>query len=170
VRPGVVADGRYWRILSPRWAHAPLSGEGAARHGGRWNRPGQAALYLSAGIETAFAEYQQEFGVRPGTFAAFGVPGATIADLGDNAVLHDLNIDGADLLSPWKQIAFVEKVVPPTWPIADRLRDEFAGVRVPSAQYVGGFNLVLWRWNTNDAPVVSVHDPQDELRRRPTSN
>jgi RES domain-containing protein len=161
--PGVAADGRYWRILSPRWAHAPLSGEGAARHGGRWNRPGDAALYLSAEIETAFAEYQQEFGVRPGTFAAFDVKGATVADLGDNETLQALGVGPADLLCPWKQIAFVNKGTPPTWLICDRLRADVDGLRVPSAQYVGGFNLVLWRWNTDGAPSVGVHDPRGEL-------
>jgi RES domain-containing protein len=163
VTPGVAADGRYWRIISPRWAHAPLSGEGAARHGGRWNRPGDAALYLSEEIETAFAEYQQELGVRPGTFAAFDVVGARIADLGDSRTRATLEIAPMDLICPWKQIAFVDKSTPPTWAICDRLRAEVDGLRVPSVQYPGGFNLVLWRWNTEGAPVVTVLDPQGEL-------
>lgn len=161
--PGVAADGRYWRILSPRWAHAPLSGEGAARHGGRWNRPGDAALYLSAEIETAFAEYQQEVGVRPGTFAAFDVTRATVADLGDSRTVATLDIDPAELNCPWKQIAFVDKAAPPTWLICDRLRGEFDGLRVPSTQYAGGFNLVLWRWNTDGAPTVTMLDPKGEF-------
>lgn len=161
--PNVVADGRYWRIVSPRWAHDPLNGEGAARHGGRWNRPGDAALYLSQEIETAFAEYQQELGVRPGTFAAFDVISAAVADLGDGRTLAALDIAPADLICPWKQIAFVDKVAPPTWLICDRLRGEVDGLRVPSTQYASGFNLVLWRWNTDGAPSVSVLDPQGEL-------
>ncbi len=161
--PGVAADARYWRIVSPRWAPAPLSGEGAARHGGRWNRPGEAALYLSAEIETAFAEYQQELGVRPGTFAAFEVVGATVTDLTDSRTLADLGIGQSDLICPWKQIVFVDKAAPPTWLICDRLRGEVDGLRVPSAQYAGGFNLVLWRWNGAGAPTVTVHDPQGEL-------
>lgn len=37
----------------PRWAVAPTSGEGAGKHGGRANRQGVEALYLS--METATA-------------------------------------------------------------------------------------------------------------------
>jgi RES domain-containing protein len=166
VTPAVPGDGRYWRVLSPRWAHAPLSGGGAARHGGRWNRPGNPALYLSQEIETAFAEYQQELGVRPGTFAAFEVAGATVVDLNDSGALAALDIDPSDLSCPWKQIALVERRDPPTWLICDRLRSEVDGLRVPSVQYAGGSNLVLWRWNVAGAPTVTVHDPQGELTER----
>lgn len=41
-----------FRMLSPRWAFQPLSGAGAARQGGRFNRPGQQALYLSFSTQT----------------------------------------------------------------------------------------------------------------------
>ena len=167
--PGVVADGRYWRIVSPRWAQAPLGGEGAARHGGRWNRPGDAALYLSAEIETAFAEYQQELGVRPGTFVAFEVVSAMVADLTESRTLAALDIAPSDLICPWKQIAFVDRGAPPTWLICDRLRGEVDGLRVPSVQYAGGVNLVLWRWNAAGAPTVTAHDPQGDLEESSAS-
>ncbi|WP_439546652.1 RES domain-containing protein [Sandarakinorhabdus sp.] len=45
LRPNAV----FHRYLTPRWSHAPLSGAGAALHGGRFNRPGVPALYLSLG-------------------------------------------------------------------------------------------------------------------------
>jgi RES domain-containing protein len=48
-----------YRMHLPRWAVAPTSGAGAAKHGGRVNRPGVAALYLALDIETAVKEYQQ---------------------------------------------------------------------------------------------------------------
>ncbi len=155
---------RCWRVLSPRWRAQPLSGQGAARHGGRWNRPGVPALYLSETIETAFAEYQQELGVRPGTFVAYEVAGKGVADLTDPAVVASLGVSGADLLASWKQIAWVEGRDPPTWRLFDQLAGNAAGVRVPSAQYPGGVNLVLWRWNDAGAPTVSFHDPGGELR------
>ena len=36
-----------WRAYVPRWAHAPLSGAGAARFGGRWNPVGAQAVYAA---------------------------------------------------------------------------------------------------------------------------
>ena len=155
--------GRFWRILSPRWSREPLSGEGAARHGGRWNRPGDATLYLSEAIETAFAEYQQEMGVRPGTFVAYDVGEARIVDLTDPRNLADLGIEATDLIDPWEEAAFVHKIDPATWGLADRLQILFDGARVPSAQYPGGVNLVLWRWNERGGPDVTVLDPMTEL-------
>lgn len=44
------------------------AGAGAARRGGRFNRSGQEALYLSMGKDTALAEYQQDNPwLQPGT-------------------------------------------------------------------------------------------------------
>jgi RES domain-containing protein len=162
VNLGAAFRGRVWRILSPRWAHSPLSGDGAARNGGRWNRPGQPALYMSEQIETAFAEYQQELGVRPGTFVAHDVE-ATLVDLTRPDVLEAVGAAKAELLSPWKSVAWVEGRTPATWRLADRLSGEHCGVRVPSAQYASGANLVLWTWNMPGGARVSVLDPRREL-------
>lgn len=155
-------DGRFWRILSPRWAHDPLSGAGAARHGGRWNRPGVATLYLSREVETAFAEYQQEIGTRPGTFVAYDVAAARIYDLTDAGVREKLDVPEEALLAPWKRIAFVDGKTPGSWGHADLLAKQADGVLVPSAMREGGTNLVLWRWNQGRA-AVSFHDPMDDL-------
>ena len=37
----------WYRVIVPAYAKIPYSGMGAARRGGRFNRPGQEALYLS---------------------------------------------------------------------------------------------------------------------------
>jgi RES domain-containing protein len=155
-------DGRFWRILSPRWAHDPLSGAGAARHGGRWNRPGAPALYLSAEVETAFAEYQQEIGTRPGTFVAYEVAGARVYDLTRAPVREKLDLPEAAMFAPWKKIAFVDGGTPPSWAHADLLARHADGVLVPSAMREGGTNLVLWRWNEAGV-VVRFHDPKGDL-------
>jgi RES domain-containing protein len=49
-----------------------LFGAGAARAGGRWDEPGQPALYVPDSHATAIAEYQQAL-PRPGTLTAFDV-------------------------------------------------------------------------------------------------
>jgi RES domain-containing protein len=37
----------WFRIVQERWAATALDGEGARLHGGRWNPPGVAAVYLA---------------------------------------------------------------------------------------------------------------------------
>lgn len=37
----------WFRIVQERWAATALDGEGARLHGGRWNPPGLAAVYLA---------------------------------------------------------------------------------------------------------------------------
>ncbi len=48
-----------FRAHTPQWASRPASGAGAASKGGRFNRPGVGALYLSLDELTALREYQQ---------------------------------------------------------------------------------------------------------------
>jgi RES domain-containing protein len=155
---------RCWRILAPKWAHDPLSGLGAARFGGRFNPKGVPALYLSESIDTAFAEYQQDLLVRPGTFCAYQLDVLGIVDLCNAQVRKAISVDSATLLSPWKEILLVEKRSPPTWELSLRLLNQgFAGVRVPSAQMKEGVNIVLWRWNDDPSRRVEVLDPKGEL-------
>ena len=154
---------RYWRVLAPKWAHDPLTGAGAARLGGRFNPPGMPALYMSEEFVTAVAEYEQDLGIRPGTLCAYDVISERIVDLADARTLETLGVDAAALRAPWKQIAFVEKRLPPTWPLAERLRAEgINGARVPSVRSIG-LNLVLWRWNVQGAASVAALDPLRDL-------
>jgi RES domain-containing protein len=156
---------RFWRMLAPRWAHEPLGGAGAARHGGRYNPPGLAALYMSEEFTTAVAEYEQELGIRPGILCAYDVDATGIVDLADGDVRTELGVAEADLFAPWKRIALIDKQQPVTWTVARRLFDAgAAGVRAPSVQ-AAGINLVLWRWNDAlDRRVVAL-DPLSDLPR-----
>jgi RES domain-containing protein len=161
---GVSIEGRFWRMLAPRWAFDPLSGAGAARAGGRWNAAGQAALYLSSSHATAIAEYQQDL-PRPGTLTANDVSGTGILDLADSAVLLAVGIDELFLRQPWKHTRDVLKARPESWDFASSaVAGGWNGVRVPSVQ-APGQNLVLWRWNAGTAPAVRHLDPLGELPR-----
>ena len=70
------------RYLTPKWAFVPTRGAGAAIDGGRFNRPGVEALYLSRSTQTALDEYKQGASiVPPATLAAYKITLAEVADL-----------------------------------------------------------------------------------------
>ena len=70
-----------YRMHTPRWATDPTSGAGAALHGGRANRKGLAALYLSLDSTTAVAEYQQLSKLMPpGPLVSYTVRLESIVD------------------------------------------------------------------------------------------
>jgi RES domain-containing protein len=150
-------------MIAPRWSHDPLSGAGAARNGGRWNKPGRPALYLSEHYTTAIAEYEQELGFRPGMLVAYNVSVTGLVDLTDPLILALLECDPIILSNPWKAVALIEKKEPPTWTLAEKLISQgYAGLRVPSVRAKGA-NIVLWRWNDDQSRKVETLDPLGDL-------
>lgn len=156
-------SGRFWRMHLPMWASEPLSGEGARRHGGRWNAQGMTALYLSATHGTAIAEALQAL-VQPGTLVPYDVEAAHIIDLTDAAVAQAAGLTPAVVTADWRRLLLIERRRPPTWDVVDRLLAAGAeGALVRSA--VGPDpNLVLWRWGESGAEV-KVLDPDNVLPR-----
>jgi RES domain-containing protein len=162
-------EGRCWRMLGVRWQLEPLSGEGAAKTGGRWNPPGQKALYLSRDHGTAISEYHQML-VRPGTLVAYDIESEAIADLTKGDFWRDGNgrrFGPSAASCNWRRIWKIEQRTPPTWLIVSALINSGAdGALVPSAQSKGGVNLVLWRWSNDPnskGALVRVIDPESEL-------
>jgi len=122
------------------------------------------ALYMSTDLLTAVAEYEQEIGIRPGTFCAYDVDVAEVLDLTQPDVLAAFGIEPEVRFLPWKSILLVEHRRPPGWDIADRLTAAgIAGILVPSTRMPGGVNLVLWHWNDTPARRVVALDPQHDL-------
>jgi RES domain-containing protein len=61
-------------VHEPKWSFDPTSGNGAGKFGGRANRPGINALYLSLDVETALSEYQQiDAHLPPGLVVSYQV-------------------------------------------------------------------------------------------------
>lgn len=72
----------FHRYLTPVWAFLPTSGAGAAVDGGRFNRSGIEALYLSRSAPTVLDEYRQRASITPpATLAAYKIALAEMADL-----------------------------------------------------------------------------------------
>jgi RES domain-containing protein len=151
--------GLVYRAHNPRWAYAPTSGEGAARHGGRFNPHGIPALYMALDPKTAWMEAQQgmPFKAQPLTLVAYRVECARILDLTDSEVLAATSITQQTLGCPWEYLAS-QGSTPPTWELARHLIETgHHGILVPSfapGTADNDCNLVLWRWS--DAPPCHV--------------
>ena len=163
-----------WRAHHPRWAFAPDSGEGAARHGGRFNSIGTPALYTSLRFETAWLEAQQgfPFKAQPMTLCGYDVDCEDMADLTDQEVRASLGIKLSDLSCGWAGI-LDRGLVPPSWSVANRLMAAgYAGILVNS--FASGatefdLNAVFWLWAPVPPHRVRVLDPSGRLPRNDLS-
>ena len=163
VRPAAT----FYRVHSPRWARTPLSGAGAARHGGRFNRPGLRALYLSGDPMTALLEYQQDdVLLPPGTLVTYTVTLARIVDLSGGYIDGLWSPQWAEWRCDWRALALVAKVEPPSWALGDRaLASGATGILFPSTRQSGSeaLNLVIYVDHLGASDAVSYHDPGGTL-------
>ena len=163
-----------FRARHPRWSHAPVSGAGAAPHGGRFNRPGVECLYTSMRMETAWLEAQQGFAFKaqPLTLCAYGVDCADVIDLSSAAARASANAALEELACAWEEIADGGDE-PPSWRIAERLREDgVAGVLVPSFAHRSeavDANAVFWRWSAEPPHRVRVVDDDARLPKNDSS-
>ena len=161
-------EGRCFRGHDPAWSFSPLSGDGAAKTGGRFNRKGEPTLYLALDIVTAVNECMQGLTQRlqPLTICEYDVDCDPIADLSDDAARKALGVQPDDLASAWLTYHRAGKDSP-SWLVADKLKTEgYAGMLVrsfaPGAR-ADDCNLVLWRWGPDLPTRVTVFDPNGRL-------
>jgi len=160
--------GMVYRAHNPQWSFSPLSGDGAARHGGRFNPVGIRALYTSLSVITALSEYHQKFPSRPQptTLCAYNVDCQDIVDLRDPDELQQRNIDALDLSCAW-EFQMDNGVIPASWLIATTLiKAGIAGIVVPSFAEKGqnnAHNLILWKWGDARPHQVLLIDDDNRL-------
>jgi RES domain-containing protein len=130
----------FYRFNTPRWAYRPTSGAGAAKVGGRFNRPGVDALYLSRRIETATAEYQQDEPLMPpGTLVTYEVELTSIVDFGKGYSHREWDELWSDWDCAWRRQALYEGIEPPSWLLADiAIECGAKGILFPSTKQAGG--------------------------------
>lgn len=159
-----------YRVHSPKWAHLPTSGAGAASQGGRLNRKGVDALYLSLETETALAEYQQTSPLLPpGTIASYQVELSQIVDFSGG---YNSNWDPLweEFSCDWRRMVFNDKIEPPTWVLSDMVQAAGAkGILFPSMAQPGGSNLVVFNGMLQPGDQLAVHDPKGELPKDQSS-
>lgn len=171
--PTHLFEGIVYRAHHPRWAFDPLSGDGAAKFGGRFNPKGVPALYTALSPKTAWLEAQQGFAFKaqPLTLCAYKVTCADVLDATDASVCAACDIALEALSCPWERLASTGQPVP-SWDLANRLRENgVAGMIVPSlapgAQNTP--NLVLWDWSDTPPHKVAVIDDQGRLPKDQSS-
>jgi len=163
-----------YRAHNPRWSFAPTSGDGAARHGGRFNAVGMAALYTSATLEGAWREAQQGFAFKaqPLLICVYDVDCEDVADLRDHATRAAFRIDAADLACPWESLAS-QGATPPSWTVTRQLFTAgIAAVIVPSfapGAPASDRNVVFWRWTEALPHQVRVIDDDRRLPKNASS-
>ena len=165
-------DAPFHRAFTPRWAHAPESGAGAALAGGRFNRPGVEARYLAATPETALAEYQGESPLlAPATLVTFLVTAKNVVDISGGYDPRHWTPIWAEAHGNWKGMAFLEGVEPPSWVIGDIVRDAgYPGILYRSVRHGDGICLVLFPATDEVAGFSArVHDPSASLPRDDSS-
>ncbi|MFB9948765.1 RES family NAD+ phosphorylase [Rhizobium puerariae] len=158
-----------WRAYVPRWAHAPLSGDGAARFGGRWNPVGAPTIYAARELSTAWAEYNQGFVQHPALIAQLRLDEARLADLTEPATLSRFGTDEAIHRCEWRADLDAGRE-PATHAFREKLLAQgFDGVVYPSFMSPGGTCVALWRWNGEGQPTLTVTDPDGRLPKSPAS-
>lgn len=160
--------GTCYRAHDPRWAFLPLSGEGAAIRGARFNPKGMRALYLALDVMTAVKEANQGFArkIEPCVLCSYEVLCDDIVDLRTPAGRTAASVDFADMACAWFADLAARRE-PPSWAMAQRLYDAgAAGILVPSVApgaEQNDHNLVLWRWSDRPPHQVTVFDPSGRL-------
>lgn len=163
-----------FRAHDPRWSWSPLSGEGAAQTGGRFNWSGLPALYLSLSPVTALREVSHGFAHRlePLVLCSYDVDCEDVVDLS-----HDTGRDAAgvglhEIACAWA-LDLTAGRRPASHDAARRLLEAgAAGAIVPSFATGAGpedRNLVLWRWGPDLPHRVNVYDPSGRLPKNQLS-
>ncbi|AUH66739.1 RES family NAD+ phosphorylase [Paracoccus zhejiangensis] len=159
--------GLLYRALNPIYARDPLSGEGARKHGGRFNPKGMPALYTSQSVITALREANQVGTLQPTTLVAYQADIGPIFDAADAAELARYGLSMADLAADDWRRRVLTKGRAPTQVLAERLKAAgYLGMQVRSFAKGAGtedLNLVLWVWTSGGPSRLQLVDDEARL-------
>lgn len=160
-------QGKLYRALNPIFASEPLSGRGAQLYGGRFNRKGTPALYLSLSVMTALREANQVGSLQPTTLVSYDADIARIFDCRNEPALFAEEMTTAALAdSSWRD----------QMKASGEARTQGFARRLAAAGYHGllvrsfatgaaddDLNLVLWQWGAAAPCRLSLIDDENRL-------
>ena len=153
-------SGTLYRSLNPLYARQPLSGEGAARFGGRFNPRGTPALYTALSIGTAIREANQVGDLQPTTLVAYRAALTDLFDCRDARALAAFGMGADQLADPaWRETMRSDGRAPTQDFALALIAAGHPGLLVRSFARGAGpedLNIVLWRWS--DATLGLVDD------------
>ncbi len=161
-------QGLAYRAHDPRWSFKPLSGDGAAVHGGRFNPKGTPALYVALDPMTAIKEAAQGFARKfePYVLCTYEIDCDDVVDLRGENERRQARISNEDMASAWFADAAAGRE-PASWRLARNLiAGGAAGLTAPSfvsGADAGDVNLALWDWSDCLPHKVAVFDPSGRL-------
>jgi RES domain-containing protein len=145
----------------------PISGAGAAKHGGRVNRPGVEALYLSLDTNTAILEYKQVSTLLPpGMLTSYHVIADPVVDFTQGYNASSWDPIWQDFYCDWRELWFNQHIEPPSWGIGDEVIAGAKGILFRSHCPGGDMNLVLYPETFRNSDFISVYDPDGSLQKR----
>ena len=167
-------QGLAYRAHDPRSPFKPLSGDGAAVHGGRFNPKGTPALYVALDPMTAVKEAAQGFARKfePCVLCTYEVDCEDVVDVRGEKQRSAAGVGEEEMACPWFADA-AAGAKPASWRLARRLiADGAAGILAPSfvrGATPGDVNLVLWDWSGRLPHKVAVFDPGGRLPKNQLS-
>jgi RES domain-containing protein len=161
--------GYLYRALNPIYAREPLSGRGAELYGGRFNRKGTPALYMSLSVMTALREANQAGSLQPTTLVSYDGDIERVFDCRDDAALAAEGVDAEMLADPTWRDQMKTSGEATTQAFAHKLATAgYRGLLVKS--FAAGatnddFNLVLWTWSDTAPCRLTLVDDENRLSR-----
>lgn len=159
--------GTLYRALNPIYACDPMSGRGAELYGGRFNKKGVPALYLSLSVMTALREANQVGSLQPTTLISYDAVIERVFDTSDVAALKAEGMDPSTLADPTWRDQMKAAGEAGTQVFARRLSAAgYHGLLVRSFASGAGdedLNLVLWAWSAKAPSRLILIDDENRL-------
>ncbi len=159
--------GKLFRALNPVYVREPLSGQGAALHGGRFNLKGVPALYVSLSIAAAIREANQAGGLQPTTLVSYDADIDRIFDARDAAALTGEGMDAKALAGPTWRDRMKRDGEAATQRLARNLAERGFHALIVRSFALGAtdhdLNMVLWRWGATGPSRLELIDDEGRL-------